>query len=532
MREGINNILVRAPNWIGDAVLCLPALEALKMACPQAAITVLAKPWVGPVFFNNPSVKQVIDYDISGRHRGIFGKWKLIKDIRKYGFDSAVLFQNAFEAAMIVFMAGIPVRIGYARDLRGFLLTNPIKLTSDIKKTHHVFYYLNIVAGLKKDYSRQLSAISHQPKIYLTKEESEYAKNFLKGKGIESNIIVGIAPGASYGPAKRWMAERFTEVARRLMADYDAGLILFGGIDDKVICGEVLKGLKGLNLAGEVGLRQTIALISRCNLFITNDSGPMHIAASLGIPVVAVFGSTDPNLTAPLSDNVRVVKKDIECSPCFDRVCREGHYNCMKLVGTDDVYESAAALLEKRAVKEFPAVFLDRDGTINEDTGYIDSPERLIIIDGVSSAIRELNSRGFKVVIITNQSGVARGYFTKEAVDAVNKRLEEILIKEGAHIDGIYYCPHHPDDNCECRKPRTGLLQMAKDDLDIDFKKSYVVGDKLSDVEIAQNIGSKGILVLTGMGKDERKKINHRPSHIANDLRDAVEWIIKDSLKS
>ncbi|MEK6539033.1 MAG: glycosyltransferase family 9 protein, partial [Deltaproteobacteria bacterium] len=133
MREGINNILVRVPNWIGDAVLCLPALKVLKTACPQAAITVLAKPWVGPIFFNNPSVKQVIDYDISRRHRGIFGKWKLIKDIRKYGFDSAVLFQNAFEAAMIVFMAGIPVRIGYARDLRGFLLTNPIKLTSDIK---------------------------------------------------------------------------------------------------------------------------------------------------------------------------------------------------------------------------------------------------------------------------------------------------------------------------------------------------------------------------------------------------------------
>lgn len=175
-----------------------------------------------------------------------------------------------------------------------------------------------------------------------------------------------------------------------------------------------------------------------------------------------------------------------------------------------------------------PTVFLDRDGTINEDLNYIDSPERLIIIDGASSAIRKLNSKGFKVVVITNQSGVGRGYFTKEAVDVVNKRLEEILKKDGAHLDGIYYCLHHPDDNCECRKPKIGLVEKAKKDLHIDLNKSYIVGDKISDIEIAQNIGGKGILVLTGKGKDEEKKIKQKPCYIAKDLSDAVEWIIKD----
>jgi len=175
-----------------------------------------------------------------------------------------------------------------------------------------------------------------------------------------------------------------------------------------------------------------------------------------------------------------------------------------------------------------PAVFLDRDGTINQDTGYIDSPERLFIIDGAASAIKRLNSKGFRVVVITNQSGVGRGYFTKEAADSVNKKLEEILKREGAHLDGIYYCPHHPDDNCECRKPRIGLLEKAKNDLAIDFKKSYVIGDKGSDIEIAQSIGGKGILVLTGSGKDEKQKLDHEPSYIATDLKDAVEWIIKD----
>lgn len=175
-----------------------------------------------------------------------------------------------------------------------------------------------------------------------------------------------------------------------------------------------------------------------------------------------------------------------------------------------------------------PAVFLDRDGTINEDTGFIDSPERLIIIDGAASAIKKLNSKGFHVVVITNQSGVGRGYFSKESADAVNKRLEEILKKQEAHLDGIYYCPHHPDDGCECRKPRTGLIKKASADLSIDFNKSYVVGDKVCDVELAQNIGCKGILVLTGEGMKHREMLVNKPSYIADDLKDAVEWIIRD----
>ena len=208
----------------------------------------------------------------------------------------------------------------------------------------------------------------------------------------------------------------------------------------------------------------------------------------------------------------------------------------------DDVYEVVKELLvvrgqgaEARSQKlednspRSIAVFLDRDGTINEDTGYIDSPDRLVLISGASSAIKELNLKGFRTVVITNQSGVGRGYFSKEALDTVNKRLEWLIKKQGAHLDAIYYCPHHPDDNCECRKPATGLLEKAKRDFNIDFKKSYVVGDKASDVEIAKNIGCKVILVLTGMGKDEKKKLQSAPSYIADDLKDAVEWIIKDS---
>ncbi|MBI5048037.1 MAG: lipopolysaccharide heptosyltransferase II [Deltaproteobacteria bacterium] len=344
-KSDIKSILVRVPNWIGDAVLCLPAIEKIKSIYPQAEITVLAKPWVSPVFFNNPVVKRIIDYDASGRHNGIAGKWRLIQELKQHGFDMAVLFQNAFEAALIAFLARISIRVGYARDLRGWLLTHSLKLGSDIKKAHQVFYYLNIAASLSQGY--QPSVISHQPKIYLTTEEKIWAEKFLNDKDVDNGIIVGMAPGASYGPAKRWMAEKFSKVAGRLTNDYGAKLVVFGGKEDREICNAVLNGLPGINLAGELDLRKSIAIVSKCNLFLTNDSGPMHISASLGIPTIAMFGSTDPKLTGPLGGRAKTIKKDIECSPCFERVCKYGHYNCFNMVTEDDVYGASVKFLQE-----------------------------------------------------------------------------------------------------------------------------------------------------------------------------------------
>lgn len=347
--NSIRSILVRAPNWIGDAVLCLPAIEALQSAYPQSEITVLAKPWVGPVFLNNPFVKGIIYYDSLEKHGGIIGKWRLIKDIRGCHFDMAVLFQNAFEAALIIFLAGIPQRIGYSMDLRGVFLTQPIKLTPDIKRTHQVFYYLNIMTAGSGDRG-QWTGDKIRPKLYLTDKEKEYAKRILKSKGVaENNIIIGVAPGASYGPAKRWMTDRFREVAKRFIRNYGAKIIVFGGKDDSGICKSVLNDSEGLNLAGKIDLRESIALMHKCNLFITNDSGPMHIAAALGIPTVAIFGSTDPSLTGSIGDKVVVIKKGIECSPCFERVCKYGHYNCFKMIAVDDVYEASIRLIKEFA---------------------------------------------------------------------------------------------------------------------------------------------------------------------------------------
>jgi D-glycero-D-manno-heptose 1,7-bisphosphate phosphatase len=185
------------------------------------------------------------------------------------------------------------------------------------------------------------------------------------------------------------------------------------------------------------------------------------------------------------------------------------------------------------------AVFIDRDGTINEEVGYLNHIDNLKLIRNSSDAIHLLNKHGVKSVVITNQAGVAKGYFPEELVNAIHERLEDLLSESHAYLDGIYYCPHHPEagderyrKNCNCRKPNPGMIELAADELNIDIKKSYMVGDKVSDIFLAHNVGAKGVLVLTGYGKREfenwRDNFEKRPDYVADDLYDAVKWILGD----
>jgi D-glycero-D-manno-heptose 1,7-bisphosphate phosphatase len=179
-----------------------------------------------------------------------------------------------------------------------------------------------------------------------------------------------------------------------------------------------------------------------------------------------------------------------------------------------------------------PAVFLDRDGTLNEEMGYINHLSRFRLLPQAVPAIRRLNEAGLKVVVITNQSGAARGYFPAALVDEVHAYLKKLLAAGGARLDGIYTCLHGPDDGCDCRKPRPTLIKQAARDLDLDLARSYAVGDRYKDIETAANAGVKGILVLTGYGRGEYEYLRDnqpvQPVHVAGDLLEAVEWILRD----
>ena len=189
------------------------------------------------------------------------------------------------------------------------------------------------------------------------------------------------------------------------------------------------------------------------------------------------------------------------------------------------------------------AVFLDRDGTINEEMGYINHVDRFQLLPKTAKAIRLINDSGLKAVVVTNQSGVARGMFPESLVGEVHRKMENLLRADGAHVDGIYYCPHHPDfgppeyrKRCQCRKPATGMIERACNDLGIDPTRSYMIGDRIIDVDFGHKIGTKGILVLTGYGKGELAyrdgQWKEKPNFIARDLYDAVRWIIaQEALK-
>jgi D,D-heptose 1,7-bisphosphate phosphatase len=196
-------------------------------------------------------------------------------------------------------------------------------------------------------------------------------------------------------------------------------------------------------------------------------------------------------------------------------------------------------------MKKNAAVFLDRDGTINEEVGYLDSIDKLNLFAYTAEAIRLINESGMKAVVMTNQSGVAKGYFTEEFVRTVHERIQEMLRKRGAFIDAFYYCPHHQTEgvgvylqSCACRKPEAGMLVQASKDLDIDLRRSYTVGDMLKDIQVAHTVGARGVLVKTGYGlntieKDLASESSEicQPSYIAEDILDAVKWIINDRKK-
>lgn len=326
----INRILIRSVNWIGDAVLTTPAISALRKNFPGAEIAILAKPYVSEIFKGNPDIDDIILYERSGFIEGV----RSVKEIRKKMFDLAVLFQNAFEAALIAFLSGIPKRLGYATDGRGLLLNPSIPVKTETLKKHHLEYYIDLLkeAGMKAEKGPLV--------LRLSQNESEWAIDFLKKNGWkESAGLVGINPGAAYGPAKRWHPERFASVADRLMKE-GVMVIIFGGPGDKSVVEDIKRRMITMPvIASGTSVRQLASLIERCSLFLTNDTGPMHMAAALKVPVIALFGSTDPDATGPVGEGQRIIYKKADCSPCFLRECPKD-FRCMKFITEKEVFEA------------------------------------------------------------------------------------------------------------------------------------------------------------------------------------------------
>lgn len=341
--SSIRRMVIRTPNWVGDAVMSTPFLRAVRKNFPHTDISLLAKPWVAPVYANNPHIDHIIIYDAAGRHRGFSGKFSLAKDLRKHDFDMALLLQNAFEAAFLTWMAAIPIRLGYDTDARKMLLTHPVHRYPALKRLHQIEYYLEILNGAK------LAAVSSEMEIFITDAEKAQAIQHIRAGGCLEKAVIGINPGAAYGTAKRWFADRFAELSNRLKSIPDVCFLVFGGPGEEALGKQIAAsvGNRCINLCGKTSLRQAIALIDQCRLFITNDSGLMHVAAALNLPQIAIFGPTDHTTTSARSHLSHIIRMPVACSPCMKPDCPIDH-QCMDAVSVDHVLGLALKLLSDR----------------------------------------------------------------------------------------------------------------------------------------------------------------------------------------
>ena len=342
-------ILVRATNWIGDAIMSIPALWAIRRRWPDAEITILGRPAIAELYEGQEFANRVMSLD--GNLKNPIVAERQSRELRGERFDCAVLFQNAFSAAWLAWRAKIPQRIGYARDARGLLLTRAVAVPKAGEiPAHEAYYYLELL--------RRAGWLDEIPKVEqitlkLNPETVMRAEARICEAGSRSKMRIALAPGASYGSAKCWLPERFAAVADALVDEFGADVILFGASSEIEICRKIAERMRHrpVSFAGQTRMNELPAFFSHCQLFLGNDSGAMHVAAAVGVPVVAVFGSTDPEGTAPVTAKRILVRHAVSCSPCFLRECPIDH-RCMTRVSVEDVRRAGAKMLEERRVAQ------------------------------------------------------------------------------------------------------------------------------------------------------------------------------------
>jgi heptosyltransferase-2 len=368
--EKIERVVVRGANWVGDAVMTVPALRELRRLLPGARLTLATRPWAVGVFDGADFLDDLLVVEGSGARSA----WRQARSWRERRFDLAVLFPNAFEPALVAALARVPIRAGYATGGRGPLLTHPLPVPGWRGQRHEVFYYLNIVAELESLLApgdrREASTLDERRDIHddgkgarrdapraglaVSDERRRAAVEMLRsheGHGLgDGRPIVALCPGSTNSRAKRWPAESFAALADLLAEEAGARVILVGSGEEAEVSAAVAVAARHrpLDLTGKTSLAESAALLAVCDLLVTNDTGPAHLADAVGCPVVVIFGPTDPVTTRPFSESAVVVRRPPDCAPCMLRDCPIDH-RCMTAVSPRDVFAEAARLLAGRA---------------------------------------------------------------------------------------------------------------------------------------------------------------------------------------
>ena len=344
--DQIKRVVVRGTNWVGDAVMIVPALRELRRLLPDAHITLVSRSGTADIFIDTDFVDEVLIYDRSG----LGSTWNQAREWRRRRFDLALLFQNAFEAAAIAFLARVPFRIGYDADRRKMLLTHPIPSPAWKDERHEVFYYLNLVRELERHIRGGAADNFGEPQFRfdVSVDRQRQAKGFLGAHGARADApLVLLCPGSINSRAKRWPAERYAAVADQFAAA-GASVALIGSPAEMEVSNEVTRRARTspIVLTGKTSVAEITAVISVADILITNDTGPAHIGSAVGTPTLVIFGPTNPLTTRPFGPNAEIVRHEPDCAPCMLRDCPIDH-RCMTAISSEEVFTRANAIMSR-----------------------------------------------------------------------------------------------------------------------------------------------------------------------------------------
>jgi heptosyltransferase-2 len=350
--ERIERVVVRGANWVGDAVMTVPALRELRRVLPRARITLATRAWAQDIFDGADFIDDLLIIESS---RGVRPFIRQVRDWRARRFDLAVLLPNSMESALVAFAARIPARVGHATESRGEFLTHALETPSWRGTRHEVFYYLNIVAGLERALAGASGVEGHEPRFALEVSDARKARALalLESRGADAaRPLVALCPGSTNSRAKRWHADRFAALADRLIEEAGASVLLIGAREESDVTKEVLAKMhhNPVALTGETTLAETTAILSVADLLVTNDTGPAHLASALGRPTLVIFGPTNPLTTRPFAPEAGIVRRPPDCAPCMLRDCPIDH-RCMTAIEVEEVFARAVALLDQRATR-------------------------------------------------------------------------------------------------------------------------------------------------------------------------------------
>ena len=343
--QNVNRIVVRGTNWVGDAVMTVPALRQLRRLFPKAHITLATRSWAQGLFADADFLDDLLVHESSG----LRSVMQQVKQWRKREFDLAVLFPNSLETALVASLARVPFRVGYATEGRQKLLTHPFGLPEWRHSKHEVFYYLKLIAELEWLLNQEQTFLDTQPdaSLEVSAARQSAARAMLHAYGVEtSGRLVALCPGSINSRAKRWPAERYAALADKLIDELEAQVLLVGSAAESEVSESVSAQMRrqAINLTGKTDLAELVSVLSVVDLLVTNDTGPAHIAAALGRPTLVIFGPTNPLTTRPFSPYGEIVREPPDCAPCMLRDCPIDH-RCMTAITPDDVFERARAHL-------------------------------------------------------------------------------------------------------------------------------------------------------------------------------------------